>query len=124
MPEYYENFEYKDLTEFISGHENRNKSMGFTDYVKWIEEAHIENFWKPKRLFLCGYIKYHCNKRNIPYPEFIIKFDGEKMDKLLFHHGIMLKSSFMSNVLEDSYYNAIPELLEYNIVVNELDNIY
>ncbi len=123
MPDYYKDFDYRDLTSFISGHEHRHKSLGFEEYLKWVENANIENFWKPKRLYLCGYITYHCNKRGIPVPEFIRQFDGEKMDKLLLHSGDLTLVTLGIKSVEDLYNCAISEFLIYNILVCNVDTV-
>lgn len=123
MLDYYKEFDYKDLTSFISGHEHKHKSIGFKGYLELVEDAHIENFWKPKRLYLCGYVIYHCNKRGITIPEFIRKFDGEKMDKLLLHSGSLVLVNLGIKSFEELYNSAILEFLEYNLLICEVDTV-
>lgn len=123
--DYYKNFEYGHFTEFISSMEHYVQSYGHENFVyEYVTEERLAAWKLHETLFVVGYVEYLCNKYNIKEPKSIKKYKDKKMDKLLFHHGLilMMHDGMYGRALE-CYKDGVKELLQHNIVLGTVEDV-
>lgn len=121
----YKEFEYEHFTEFISSMEHYVQSYGHKNFIyEYVTEERLANWLYHETLFVVGYIEYLCNKHGLKEPESIQEYKDKKLDRLLFHRGVLTSTNkgLFSGVLRE-YKNAIPELLWHNIVLSTVGDV-
>lgn len=123
--DYYKDFEYSHFTEFISSMEHLNKSYG-TDYFvnEYVTEDKLDSWRLHESLYVVGFVEYLCDKNGIKLPDYVSKFNGVKLDKLLFHKGVfeMIKSG-VYKCGTDAYINRLPYFSKYNLILSTVDEV-
>lgn len=123
--DYYKKFEYRHFTEFISSMEHYVQSYGHKNFIyEYVTEERLANWLYHETLFVVGYVEYLCNKYGLKEPESIQEYKDKKLDKLLFHRGVLISTDkgLFSGVLRE-YKNAIPELLWHNIILRTVEDM-
>lgn len=123
--DYYKEFEYGHFTEFISSMEHYVQSYGHNNYIyEYVTEERLANWLYHEALFVVGYVEYLCNKYSLKEPESIQEYKDKKLDKLLFHRGVLI--SIKDGEYEwalDAYKHGVKELLKHNIALGTVEDV-
>lgn len=115
--DYYKDFDYQNFTTYMSHVEHYIKLYGYMSFVyEYVTEERLDRLRLCEALYTVAFTEYFCNKYSLKEPDSIKKYKDKKMDKILYHQGVMV----MCNVgLFDgaikAYKNAIPEFMKHNL---------
>lgn len=117
--DYYDKgYNYDHYTEFISMLLHKRKSEGADWVVNTFIKRNIGNWGNlHENLFAVGYAEWLCEREGLVKPDYIEKYKGVKLDKLLFHEGEILWKQY--NVLLSSYKNKLDIFSSHNLVITE-----
>lgn len=111
-------YNYNHYTEFISGCLHRNKSYG-SEYIVYDFVAKNLGLWHElhENLFAVGYAEWLCLRSNLKFPSYIYDWKDVKLEKLLFHRGVLVTRSY--STLLHRYEDALDIFKKHNLVITE-----
>ena len=107
------------------------KDMGDIDFIiDILETDKIQELynkqWYQESLYLLAMLDYLSRENNLPLCTKYVELRKARLKKPIFPSSIIVLSVFSKNqaLLKESYDNAIPEFKRFNIVENEVRNVY
>ena len=110
---------------------HRVKDMGDIDFI--IEtlkgndiRTYYDRKWYPECFYLLAMVDYLCRENDLPVCSDFNDIRAMKLSKPLLPMSVQISDEIMRNHVreEQSYRDAIPEFMRFNIVESEVRNVY
>ena len=107
------------------------KDMGDIDFIiETLKSDDIRMYydrkWYPECFYLLAMVDYLCRENDLPVCSDFNDIRAMKLSKPLLPMGVQISDAIMKNHQreEQSYRDAIPEFMRFNIVESEVRNVY
>ena len=107
------------------------KDMGDIDFIiDTLESDKIRKLyqkkWYPESLYLLAMVDYLCRENDLPVCDDYRDIRATRLREPVYPSSVIVMSAFSQSdqPKKDSYMQAIPEFIRFNIVESEVRNVY